>query len=310
MLPPTDNSEQPSAVLPPELSPLTNPVLGRNMGRWAEVYFTNPPEKREQAVLELLRELEAGETKSSDWVPDDSRSQAAQNNFQNQAGSFRSEAAPEPLVDLDLRRTRLDRLDDDRPFAAASLNDWHQYRAYVWIVLAAVLLIFAAATWRRSATNAPRPSAQQTSPHPASVAPAAAAPTLQSPQVTAKIAHSVEPKHTQEPPLASPAVFKPEAPQKNPAPATPGSAELATAQDYLKGTNGQERNSAEAATWLWKSVGKRNAEATLLLADLYLKGDGVAKSCDQARVLLDAAARKGKTGAADRLRHLQAFGCE
>ncbi len=28
------------------------------MGRWAEVYFTNPPEKRGQAVSELLRELE------------------------------------------------------------------------------------------------------------------------------------------------------------------------------------------------------------------------------------------------------------
>jgi len=28
------------------------------MGRWAEVYFTSPPEKREEAVLSLLRELE------------------------------------------------------------------------------------------------------------------------------------------------------------------------------------------------------------------------------------------------------------
>ena len=29
------------------------------MGRWAEVYFTTPPESREQAVLELLHELQA-----------------------------------------------------------------------------------------------------------------------------------------------------------------------------------------------------------------------------------------------------------
>src|SRR5450631_121166 len=29
------------------------------MGRWAEVYFTSPPEKREQAVTELLHELQA-----------------------------------------------------------------------------------------------------------------------------------------------------------------------------------------------------------------------------------------------------------
>ena len=41
----------------PELNPLLNPMLGRNLGRWAEVYFTSPPEKREEAVGELLREL-------------------------------------------------------------------------------------------------------------------------------------------------------------------------------------------------------------------------------------------------------------
>jgi hypothetical protein len=43
----------------PELNPMQNPTLGRNLGRWAQVYFTTPPEKREQAVVELLRELEA-----------------------------------------------------------------------------------------------------------------------------------------------------------------------------------------------------------------------------------------------------------
>jgi hypothetical protein len=40
------------------LNPLLNPLLASNMGRWAEVYFTSPPEKREQAVSGLLRELE------------------------------------------------------------------------------------------------------------------------------------------------------------------------------------------------------------------------------------------------------------
>ncbi len=43
----------------PKLNPMTNPTLGRNLGRWAQVYFTTPPEKREEAVVELLRELEA-----------------------------------------------------------------------------------------------------------------------------------------------------------------------------------------------------------------------------------------------------------
>lgn len=269
---------------------MLNPLLGRNMGRWAEVYYTNPPEKREQAVLELLRELESGETKARAWAPD---------NFRNEAGP----ASPDYI------EPRGDRLDDrDRPFAASG-NDWHRYRAYLWVLLAVVLLGFAAATWRgRSA-----PSPQQTSIAPTVAAPAAKNPQIGGPDVSRERA---DPQHipTAAPRVASPVAAKSEVaakPQPAVSPgASPGSAELTMAQNYLKGTNGQERDSAEAATWLWKSVAKRNAEATLLLADLYLKGDGVAKNCDQARVLLDAAAQKGKTGAADRLRHLQAFGCE
>jgi len=54
----------------------------------------------------------------------------------------------------------------------------------------------------------------------------------------------------------------------------------------------------------------RALRAAIGLADLYLKGDGVAKSCDQARVLLDSAARRGMSGAGARLRNLQAFGCQ
>lgn len=51
--------EDERALPRPELNPLLNPLLADNMGRWAEVYFTSAPEKREEAVLELLRELEA-----------------------------------------------------------------------------------------------------------------------------------------------------------------------------------------------------------------------------------------------------------
>ncbi len=89
-----------------------------------------------------------------------------------------------------------------------------------------------------------------------------------------------------------------------------GATDLAMGRSYLNGTNGHERNSTEAADCLWRAVSKKNAEATLLLADLYLRGDGVSKNCDQARVLLDAAARKGSKDAAERLRNLPAFGCE
>jgi TPR repeat protein len=100
--------------------------------------------------------------------------------------------------------------------------------------------------------------------------------------------------------------------ERTPATASPanGGEELAVAQRYLRGVGGQRRDAAEAAKWLWKSIAKHNSEATLLLADLYLKGDGVSKNCDQARVLLDSAARKGMAGAGERLRNLQAFGCQ
>lgn len=89
-----------------------------------------------------------------------------------------------------------------------------------------------------------------------------------------------------------------------------GSEELATAEKYLNATPGMARDSEQAAVWLWKAVAKQNLTATMLLSDLYLKGEGVTKSCDQARLLLDAAARKGGTAAAERLRNLQAFGCQ
>ena len=88
-----------------------------------------------------------------------------------------------------------------------------------------------------------------------------------------------------------------------------GAEELAMAQRYLHGANGEPRNSAEAAKWLWKAMGKHNGSASVLLADLYLKGDGVPKNCDQARILLDSAALRGTKDAGERLRHLQAFGC-
>jgi len=89
-----------------------------------------------------------------------------------------------------------------------------------------------------------------------------------------------------------------------------GSEELSIAERYLSGTPGKARDSSEAARWLWQAVSKQNAAASVLLSDLYLKGDGVPKNCDQARLLLDAAARKGAAGAGQRLRNLQAFGCQ
>jgi TPR repeat protein len=81
------------------------------------------------------------------------------------------------------------------------------------------------------------------------------------------------------------------------------------AQKYLDGSAGT-KNDSEAAQWLWKAVSKRNLPATMLLADMYLRGTGVSKNCDQARILLDAAAARGAKDAAFRLRNIQSFGCQ
>jgi TPR repeat protein len=69
------------------------------------------------------------------------------------------------------------------------------------------------------------------------------------------------------------------------------------------------RDPAEAAKLLWKAVSKQNATAAVLLSDLYLRGDGVPRSCDQARLLLVAAAKRGSPLAAQQLRNLESHGC-
>jgi hypothetical protein len=53
----------------PRLNPMINPRLAKNLGRWANVYYTTPPEKREQAVLELLRELESAQSPEEEGKP-------------------------------------------------------------------------------------------------------------------------------------------------------------------------------------------------------------------------------------------------
>jgi TPR repeat protein len=89
---------------------------------------------------------------------------------------------------------------------------------------------------------------------------------------------------------------------------TAGATELAQAEEFLNGRK-YPRDSAIAAKYLWKAVGKENTSAILLLSDMYMAGDGVPKSCDQARLLLTAAARKGVPQAADKLRNLLRSGC-
>lgn len=400
---PTEDSEEPGTLPAPELNPLVNPLLGQNMGRWAEAYFTSPPERREQAVVELLHELEAensareGEFGSapppvpepeatppnlkSEHAPkmvdpslvrcrtcgrevpasqkycgmcgarqeqgasaegdSDDRFRPTDDWPQIEPVSFtpRAEYAPiEPAIyepasnnELSLfqsgREGDYRRDDDEEIFSYPTAS--RPYRLYVGIALAILIFALGYMAWRSAqaasetshlAPPAP-PAAVQTSP--------AAAPAT-TPKTDA--ADAAPNKQATVPPREAPVPASQQATAKNtpakpePAPAAPtaerksqverpagnasnGGEELAMAERYLNGTNGQQRNSAQAANWLWKSMAKHNASATVLLADLYLKGDGVSKNCDQARVLLDSAARSGVKEAGERLRHLQAFGC-
>ncbi len=101
-------------------------------------------------------------------------------------------------------------------------------------------------------------------------------------------------------------------PVKAPASSAPpldnGSEELSVAQRYLNGTSGA-RDPSMAATWLWKAVSKQNPTALVLLSDLYAHGEGVSRNCDQARLLLVAAAKKGAPDAGLKLRNFENGGC-
>jgi len=84
-----------------------------------------------------------------------------------------------------------------------------------------------------------------------------------------------------------------------------GSMEYSKAQQLL-----HAGDTSEAVRLLWISVEKGNASAELTLAELYWHGKGVARNCDQTRILLSAAARKGNTDAQKLLHLFEREGCE
>jgi len=407
------SSEQPESAhtLPrPELNPLLNPLLAENMGRWAEVYFTAPVEKREEAVLELLHKLEAAEEVRAnapasrgvlDAVPraevrgtmlesaslptsiaQDSSTRCPSCGHENPASyqfcgmcgatfeppakaagvaagissegaAFRPELHSgetqsmqshedytpreeyyEPLAnphELSLFRSLKGRDGDyDLDYAPPPSRP---YRYYIGAVLAIVIAVLAYMAWRSELVV--QSKHQPAAPPPTAVAETGTVPAESSKQnkdtATPPASNETHPKlvtelpPTKTPPAASNRAAQ-ETPRNEPVEKTSaippaaaasaerpvsgnGSEELAMAQRYLSGGNGLARDGAEASKWLWKSIAKHNGEATLLLADLYLRGEGVSKNCDQARVLLDSAARKGVAGATERLRNLRAFGC-
>jgi hypothetical protein len=359
----------------PELNPLVNPLLAAHMGRWAEVYFTNPPEKRDQAVSDLLRELESVSPPESATVhtfPDPGAGKrtrtadspnlspsplepgrvcaaCAYNNSEEQkfcgmcgallsvspetratevaegapiagvtwrgsaGGGNPAEDAIEPPAHAAAAGERGEGPElgsllpqkDPPDFRAKSESlpyryRFYRYRLHIAAGLAILLTVLGYMAGRRPQVRLDTAAAPSASAIPHSTLPPAAP---EQPPSAARSVGVTSPGDQTADSQVAPATASRSAADQS------GALELATAENYLTGRAGT-RNSAEAVQWLWKAVGKRNLEATLTLSDMYLRGDGVPKSCDQARLLLDAAARKGAKVAAERLRNLQASGCE
>jgi hypothetical protein len=346
-----------------ELNPLINPVLGRNLGRWAQVYFTTAPEKREQAVLELLHELEheTPEVAATSAAP--TRSKSAERTFaankplaKEKEVACRSCGFRNPGVNqfcgqcglalgvLDLgisasqssRNTmpRFPMAEQPRIFEADDVQ-WLRDKSLTILedspspgsrvaksLLVMVLIglgVFAYLRWsaqpqqvqlsvpadnRVSGASAPPPASSQ-------VAGRSSAPAVSSePKQGIQPASLAEKQQHRK-------LLKQQLQTNSDDPSTSvdaagnadtGAQELKLAQRFLDGKTGS-RDTSEAAKLLWKAVGKQNASAALLLSDLYVRGDGVSKNCDQARLLLIAAAKRGGAQAADQLRRLEASGC-
>jgi hypothetical protein len=328
-----------------ELNPLQNPTLGRNLGRWAQVYFTNPPERREQAVVDLLRELETGNA----TVPNGSSSRKLGDSVlscpvcqcQSEPGQNFCGLCGSPLAAISGVRKDNRALVGNNPlpsFTAISPPDDAQWlrdrvlasfisdvpKRQTWKYLSAVILLalaglgylgWSARTARaRSATLAAEvPSEPKIEAHkPSQITPADSQ--SENMSLSEPLANNVESRanpdgSAQGATLAGQrqrlgidsADLTSESAVEN------GARELLIARRYLDGMGGTQ-DIPEAAKWLWKAVGKQNTGAAVLLADLYIRGDGVPKNCDQARLLLVAAAKKGASDAAEKLRNL-ASGC-
>ena len=88
-----------------------------------------------------------------------------------------------------------------------------------------------------------------------------------------------------------------------------GQGEFAEARELLRGVH-RKQDLSRAVDLLWAGVRKGYVPAEVTLADLYRRGDGVERNCDQAQVLLVAASKKGSPDARRMLEQLAEQGCE
>jgi hypothetical protein len=406
-----ESGEQPKT----DLNPLLNPLLEENLGRWAQVYFTNPPETRERAVMELLRELENRQENPGSEVPPNSSSlnpislaaasqasasfpegkaapsgpksvcpvcngenrldqkfcgfcgttlHAGNGSSKTFATDYAKAAAPlepepelppvahpvESLSFLGLSSAGSDNeLDSlrERPFDKSYYEPESSHRG-LYLAAALVILIGGITyltwpmllthmplTWQQALTRPPARVTAATNTPPSSSSPsfsdAQAAPTTPSGAPTSEPATAAPEPSTGEnakaaaqpktqaavvakngvirnsepsPPPARSVTLASESQSSRAATSTAdGNQELSQAEKYLKSGHSQA-DSSQAARWLWKSVGKQNSHAAVMLADLYVRGDGVSRNCDEARILLGAAAKKGMSEAAQKLSSL------
>ena len=162
--------------------------------------------------------------------------------------------------------------------------------------------------------SSPVPSAPHTDP-----APATSAVNSPSPSSSAQTLASTPPSQPSVSPGQFPSITaqsaqaRPSAIQRIedlPAPEDGGSGqkEFDQAKEILKGIH-RQRDIQMAVALLWTGVRKGYVPAEVTLADLYARGDGVQRSCEQARVLLKAAVQKGSPEARRRLTQLKQEGC-
>jgi len=372
---PREDQQPASPELPrDELNPATNPLLAQNLGRWAQAYFTNPPEKREQAVIDLLRQLadDALEnppvvSRSASEVRGISEAQLGtvcpRCQHSNHSGSRfcglcgeempsgrrrSARSADESLPDWanpvtskqaaggqpELGTADVEETFDRVPVPAIPRNKPAARRLHWTSGIAVVILLTGLVFWRwmsgrhapasnpgvppRAATLAqqePSPSVQaHRSTRPQELA-GDSGQTTQTSRVHSSTVAGAQPSSTASaggviaPPSRIALVANPTSSSPSPVPETGhGTQELLRARRLLAEQNAS-RDPAEAAKWLWKAVAKGNASAAIVLANLYRLGDGVPKSCDQARLLLGAAA-KNSAAAGEELNRLETSGCQ
>jgi len=100
---------------------------------------------------------------------------------------------------------------------------------------------------------------------------------------------------------------------KSKRPADPSDDQEVTVKEIVPGAEEMNKardasDAAAEAAWLWKATAKGNPDAPVELADMYIKGEGVPRSCEQAVVLLKTAAAKENAHARNRLASMYATG--